>query len=281
MRLLLILLFVFIIANCGTGQKQPEQEVEQVQLILINATGLTRPVTLLETVTNTSFQIVEDGSHTIKLSDNQGIYQLEIVDSQQQYCSLDDSLQLDCNIVCTADYSPVCAKEPNAGVVCVTTPCDTDKYMTFSNACHASGANAWIAMETECLGLEDVLSEHIEPVFITNIAIIDIYSDNFKIVNSVINDDTLTILFEVSGGCGSHELDLLVSDSFLESSPVQLANVIAYKNNDNCDSIITVEKTFDLEPIQELYRRNYPQQAGVQSVDLPGLGLYSFTPQFP
>ncbi len=277
MRLLFILLFVLVTANCGSGQKQPNQEVEKAQVLLINATGLTSPVTLLETVTNTSFQILEDGSHSIKLSESQGIYQLEIIDSQQQYCSLDDTLKLDCNVVCTADYTPVCAKQPNAGLVCVTTPCDTDKYLTFSNACHARGANAWIAMETECLGLEDILSEHIEPVFITHIATIDIYSDNFTIINSSINEDTLTVNFEVSGGCGSHEFDLLVDDNFLESYPVQLANVITYKNNDSCDSIITFEKTFDLEPIQELYRRNYPQQTGIQSVDLSGLGLYRFT----
>ncbi len=276
MRLLFILLFVFVIANCGAGQKQPNQEVEQAQLILIKATGLTSPVTLLETVTNTSFQISEDGLHSIKLSGSQGIYQLEIIDSQQQYCSLDGSLKLNCNIICTADYRPVCAKEPNAGVVCVTTPCDTDKFLTFSNACHARGANAWIAMETECLGLEGVLSEHIEPVFITNLSIIDIYSDNFTIIDSSIHEDTLTIDFEVSGGCGSHEFDLLVNNSFLESFPVQMTNLIVYKNNDNCDSIITVEKTFDLEPIQELYKRSYPQQTDVQSVHLPGLGLYSF-----
>ncbi len=275
MRLLLILSIVFIVANCGTDQK-PDQEVEQV--ILINAKGLTSPVTLLETVTNTSFEIVENGSHSITLSDSQGIYQLEIVDSQDQYCSLDDTLLLDCDIICTAEYSPVCAKVPNAGDVCDTTPCDTDKYLTFSNACHAGGANAWIAMETECLGLEFVLSEHIEPVFITDIADIDIVSDNFTISNSEINEDTLTIIFEVSGACGSHEFDLLVNNSFLESDPVQLTNEITYKNNDSCDSIITVEKTFDLEPIQELFRRSYPEQTDVQSVELPGLGLYSFTP---
>ncbi len=71
MRLLFILLFV--IANCGSGQKQPNQEVEQAQLILIKATGLTSPVTLLETVTNTSFQILENGSHSVALSGSQGI----------------------------------------------------------------------------------------------------------------------------------------------------------------------------------------------------------------
>ncbi|MCP4411444.1 MAG: hypothetical protein GY808_02570 [Gammaproteobacteria bacterium] len=73
MKLLFVLWFVFVIANCGTGQKQPNQEVEQAQLILIKATGLTSPVTLLETVTNTSFQIVEDGSHSIALSNSQKI----------------------------------------------------------------------------------------------------------------------------------------------------------------------------------------------------------------
>lgn len=228
-------------------------------------------------MTNTSIEIESNGTYTIDLLGSQGIYQLDIIDSNDQYCTLNDALELDCNsFVCTADYRPVCAKEPNAGVVCITTPCDTDRYRTFSNACHARGANAWLAIETECLGLENVITEHIEPVFITKIHVIDINSDNYIISDTSINEDTLIIDFEISGGCGNYQFDLLVNDTFAESLPVQLSNVIIYKNNDPCDSVISFQKSFDLEPIKELFRRVYPDATGEQTVELPGMGLYTF-----
>jgi hypothetical protein len=38
--------------------------------------------------------------------------------------------------VCTRDYRPVCAQR-DAGVRCVTTPCDSTEWITLSNACTA------------------------------------------------------------------------------------------------------------------------------------------------
>ncbi len=38
--------------------------------------------------------------------------------------------------VCTRDYRPVCAQR-DTGVRCVTTPCDSTEWVTYSNACTA------------------------------------------------------------------------------------------------------------------------------------------------
>jgi len=38
--------------------------------------------------------------------------------------------------MCTMDYKPVCATKDN-GVRCITTPCDSTDFVTYSNACSA------------------------------------------------------------------------------------------------------------------------------------------------
>lgn len=277
MKNLLAIVLLVLVAGCDSGSISVEDDVVETKSIRISATGLIDSVSLLESVSNIIHVVPTNGNYLLKLSEGQSIYQVDIVDSKQQSCTLSDDLDLNCELtLCTADYNPVCAKQPFAGVVCVTTPCDTDKYVTFSNTCHARVVNAWIALESECQGLEEVISEHIKPVYVTDLAVIVLNPDTFTILSSSIVADTLTLDFQVSGGCGSHEFDLLVNEYFAESDPVQLSNMLNYQNNDSCDGLINVQKVFDLEPIKEIYRRAYPDSFGEQIVILSGIGNYTF-----
>lgn len=56
-------------------------------------------------------------------------------------------------LVCTAQYDPVCAAK-QTGIVCVTTPCPTEEYATYSNACEASVAGSRYLFQGECGALE-------------------------------------------------------------------------------------------------------------------------------
>ena len=82
---------------------------------------------------------------------------------------------------------------------------------------------------------------------------------------------------QVSGGCGTHDFDLLVNETFDGTVPEQLSNTLSYQNNDSCEAMITVNKSFDLEPIAEIYRRAFPYASGTQMVQLTGIGTYTFT----
>ena len=274
-----MLFLASFILGCGNSGSDTEPNSDQQgDKILIKASGLIETVILLEAVSNNQHDIDSDGNYEIELPFGQSIYKFEIISSNQQACSLSNDLDLVCDLAaCTADYNPVCAKKPFAGVVCITEPCQTDRYLTYGNFCGALIDNAWIAIETECGGLEQQISFHQKPVYITNMALLDIYSDVFTIITVDIIDDTLTIEFEVSGGCGSHDFTLFADEVFLESDPVQLSNIIGYLANDDCDAIIRVEQEFDLLPIQEIFRRAYPDATGEQIVNLHELGLYRFT----
>lgn len=247
--------------------------------ILLKASGLSGKVTIFESISKTDYEITSDGNYDLELPSNQTIYNLEIIETNQQACNINQQLDLVCNSVeCTADYNPVCAKKPLAGVVCITAPCRTDRYLTYGNACNAQVDNAWISLRSECDGLQDVIAFHQKPVVIEDFGTLALYSsDTFEVNKSEVIDDALIIEFAVSGGCGSHDFTMYADEVFQESNPVQLANVIYYTANDSCDNQVTIEKEFDLLPIKEIYQRSYPDATGEQSVNLGDFGLYRFT----
>jgi len=278
MKYLNFLLISISLFGCNSNDFKPEPASPGDNTILVKASGLTEPVTLYESISKQTHTVENDGNHEITLPDDQSIYNLAIINSSQQYCELNRDLDLTCNVdTCTAEYRPVCAKKPLAGLTCITEPCQTDRYLTFGNACEAYVADSWLALDTECDGLEDQVAYHQKPVYITNFALLDLYIDPYTIIDTTLDGDSLTIKFEVSGGCGSHHFSLYASDIFLESFPVQQNNTIGYYANDACDAIIQVEETFDLLPIKEVYQRAYPEATGQQTVVLSGLTEYTFT----
>ena len=88
-------------------------------------------------------------------------------------------------------------------------------------------------------------------------------TDKYTLNIASINGDTLTINVSYGGGCEKHEMTLVVSESFLESFPVQLPVSLAHNaNGDNCEAWLTEDHNFDLTPIKTLYQKSYQQEAG-------------------
>ena len=88
-------------------------------------------------------------------------------------------------------------------------------------------------------------------------------TDEYTLNSATITDDTLNISVSYSGGCEDHQFTLVVSDTFLESFPVQLHASIAHNaNGDTCEAYPTDNYRFDLTPIKKLYQKAYQQEAG-------------------
>ena len=107
-------------------------------------------------------------------------------------------------------------------------------------------------------------------------------TDEYVLNSATITDDTLDISVSYSGGCKDHQFTLVVSDTFLESFPVQLPVSIAHNaNGDTCEAYPTDNYRFDLTPIKEMYQRAYRQEAGtiiLRLKDAPdGELIYEFT----
>ena len=107
-------------------------------------------------------------------------------------------------------------------------------------------------------------------------------TDEYALNSAAITDDTLNISVSYSGGCEDHQFTLVVSDTFLESFPVQLhASLTHNANGDTCEAYPTENYRFDLTPIKKMYQTAYRQEAGtiiLQLKDAPdGELIYEFT----
>lgn len=107
-------------------------------------------------------------------------------------------------------------------------------------------------------------------------------TDAYTLNSATITDDTLNISVSYSGGCENHQFTLVVSDTFLESSPVQLHASIAHNaNGDTCEAYPTDNYRFDLTPIKTLYQKAYRQEVGTIILRLKnapkGELVYEFT----
>ncbi len=107
-------------------------------------------------------------------------------------------------------------------------------------------------------------------------------TDAYTLNSATITDDTLNISVSYGGGCEAHQLTLIVSDTFLESFPVQLHVSLAHNaNGDACEAWLTDDYHFDLTPIKTLYQNAYRQETGtiiLRLKDAPNEDLvYEFT----
>lgn len=88
-------------------------------------------------------------------------------------------------------------------------------------------------------------------------------TDEYALNSATITGDTLNISVSYSGGCEEHQLTLVVSETFLESFPVQLHAFIAHNaNGDTCEAYPTDNYRFDLTSIKKMYQKAYHQKAG-------------------
>lgn len=107
----------------------------------------------------------------------------------------------------------------------------------------------------------------------------DRYGTDAYVINSAaITGDTLEVSVSYSGGCEEHRFTLIVSESFLESHPVQLHISLAHDaNGDACEAWPTETYIFNLSPIKGRYQEAYRQEAGtiiLQLADAPDGALH-------
>ena len=112
----------------------------------------------------------------------QEYYNLSIVNSEGLLCELKDGKNISCQeSLCTTDYQPVCAMKLDFEQLCDSEDCNRASYKTYSNQCEASVDNALLAMENECEELEGKRVSLLKTVYMTQIELIDINSDEFEI----------------------------------------------------------------------------------------------------
>ena len=94
--------------------------------------------------------------------------------------------------------------------------------------------------------------------------------DDDHVLNAAsIAGDTLTISVSYGGGCETHEFTLVISASFIESSPAQLSTVLTHEANDDpCEAWLTQSYTFDLSIVRTRYREAFGPGAGTVVLQL-------------
>jgi hypothetical protein len=107
------------------------------------------------------------------------------------------------------------------------------------------------------------------------------WGDDPYVANSAaIDGQMLTIEVSFSGGCETHSFTLVISESFMESDPVQLAAVLAHEaNGDPCQAWLTESHVFDLELVRTRYQQFYgpgPGKVVLQIEGVPGDLMYEF-----
>ena len=271
---ILLISFALVLGLVGCGDNSLSSD--EIQTVQMKVSGLSEPVTVHESVNNVDYQFTRDGNFSLNI--RRGIYRFEVKASGAQSCSINHQLELSCEeMACTADYMPVCAKEPFV-IQCVTTPCTTDRYKTYSNLCQASADNAAITFNGECGVLEDVIALHYLPAKIVPLASTSIYTDEYQMIESEVDGDVLRVITRVQGGCGTHQVNLYADNIITnpETTPPTIGIAIAHQNFDSCNQEIDVTTYFDLLPVKETYRRLFPEFRGTVTIKLGELGNYNF-----
>ena len=109
-----------------------------------------------------------------------------------------------------------------------------------------------------------------------------IWADDHYVVNSVaLGGDRLSIEVSYAGGCREHAFTLVISETFLESDPVQLPAVLVHDaNGDTCEAWLTATHVFDLALVRTHHRRAYGPGPGRVVLQIEGVSghelLYEF-----
>ncbi len=89
-------------------------------------------------------------------------------------------------------------------------------------------------------------------------------TDTYQLNAATITGDILTVNATYGGGCRTHRFTLVVSETFQESSPVQLAVSLAHDADaDPCRALLRESYHFGMTPIKRLYQKGYAQKAGI------------------
>ena len=87
-------------------------------------------------------------------------------------------------------------------------------------------------------------------------------SDDYVVTASIITDDSLKIKVQYDGGCGPANFELITDGLFMESNPVQLNVILAFKDEDPCEMLVTRNLCFDLSNLATYYKNSYQTTEG-------------------
>ena len=108
------------------------------------------------------------------------------------------------------------------------------------------------------------------------------WGDDPYVANSAaVDGQGLTVEVSYAGGCRRHVFTLVISESFMESDPVQLAAELVHEaNGDACETWVTESRVFDLDLVRTRYRQFYGPGPGRVVLRVEGLPredlLYEF-----
>lgn len=174
-------------------------------------------------------------------------------------------------LICPTVVIPACAKQKTE-TVCVTEPCPTHEYKTYSLDCVAKADRAAVVYsETECGELEGQLAFDQPPVKIVTELPEPLEETSVRDIS--IANDILSLSLAFSG-CDEQHFELFIEDAFLESNPVQVRTVLQAQVSQLCEAVISQDYAYDLLPLKAQYQKLYGKGAG--EIILRGLGTYRF-----
>ncbi len=108
------------------------------------------------------------------------------------------------------------------------------------------------------------------------------WGDDPYVANSAsVDGHGLTVEVSYAGGCRRHIFTLVISETFLESDPVQLpAELVHEANGDACEAWLTNTRVFDLDLVRTRYRQFYGPGPGTVVLRVEGLPGESLVYEF-
>ncbi|MCP4583970.1 MAG: hypothetical protein GY839_20355 [candidate division Zixibacteria bacterium] len=89
---------------------------------------------------------------------------------------------------------------------------------------------------------------------------------------ALIEDNSLRLNIAYSGGCANHTFRLLGLREFMETNPPTVPIFLSHNaHNDYCDGFMTDTLSFDLKPLEELYKYYYGEDSDMLYLSIDGL----------
>ena len=95
-------------------------------------------------------------------------------------------------------------------------------------------------------------------------------TDEYVINEAYLTNDSLMLIVQYGGGCGTTSFELLTNGYFMESFPVQLDVLLSFKDDDPCEALIQRQICYDLSRLATLYENSYQTTEGTIILQIKG-----------
>ena len=110
-----------------------------------------------------------------------------------------------------------------------------------------------------------------EDIKVSNSLYISAPRDNILINGISIVGNKLVINASYGGGCKDHVFQLVASDEWLESYPVQTYILLSHEDHDDlCDAFFTERFIFNLSPLKDRYQELYKENSATIKLRIEG-----------